>query len=203
MRNLNLIRVSLLLAFQAVAQNGVRIGEPTFAGDGCNRRTATASITEDGQTLSILFDKYIVEVGGNLRQRQDRKSCNVNIPVMVPSGYSVAVMKIDYRGFNSLPAGAQSQFNVSYFFHGRIGPKYIQNFQGPLESDFITNNSVQSPDVVWSVCGRQFDLRAHSSMKTTTNQQREQAISTVDSADVQAGLVYQLQWKRCTRDRER
>ena len=197
MKKLLLLAVYFLIQ-GAFAQSGVRLGDPEFIGTGCNKRNSSAVISEDGQTLSILFDEYQAEAGGNIRRMQDRKGCNVMIPINVPQGYSVAVMKVDYRGYNSLPAGAQSEFSVDYFFGGRLGPRYTTTFKGPLDEDFITKNNMTSANVVWSPCGRPMLLRAHSVMKVATNAQREQSLSTVDSADVQAGLVYQLQWKRCT-----
>ena len=190
---------SILSTQLTIAQNGVTLGEPSFMGNGCNRGTASASITEDGQTLSILFDDYIAEAGGNLRRQQDRKHCNIGIPVMVPPGHSVAVFSIDYRGFHSLPEGAESKFAVDYFFGPRSGPRIVKKFQGPLSADFITNNNITSQEMTWSPCGRSFLLRAVSSMNVTSNRLREQSIGSVDSADMQAGLVYHLQWRRCTR----
>lgn len=54
----------------------------------------------------------------------ERKTCNIAVPVHVPQGYSVSIFQIDYRGFNSLPYGAYSRFNVEYFFAGTQGPGY-------------------------------------------------------------------------------
>jgi hypothetical protein len=51
--------------------------------------------------------------------------------------------------------------------------------------------------VVWTACGANTILRANTSMLAQTNGRREQALATVDSADINAGLVYHLQWKRC------
>ncbi len=187
-----------LLSQSLFAQSGVRIEAPDFVGNGCNRGTASAAITDDGQTLSILFDNYIAEAGGNLRQRNDRKACNVLIPIVVPRGYSVAVFKVDYRGFNSLPNGAESQFAVDYFFGGRLGPRNTQRFVGPLENDFTTNNNLSGANLEWSRCGgRTMVLRAHSVLKVSTNAQREQTLAAVDSADVQASMTYHLRWRRC------
>lgn len=180
------------------AEREVRLGNPQFIGNGCGRGTATASISDDRQTLSVLFDNYIVEVGGNLRRRVERKACNILVPVHVPRGYSVAVFKVDYRGFNSLPQGATAQFNMDYFFGGRLGPRNVQTFRGPLEDDFVTNNDVSAANMEWSPCGMPMQFRAHSALIVTTNRESEQAISTIDSADLTAGVQFKLQWRRCT-----
>ena len=196
MKNIFLM-VGVLIGTGAVAQNGVRLGTPAFGGNGCPAGTASASITNDGQTLSILFDEYIAEAGRTTNRRMDRKSCNVSVPVLVPQGFSVAVFKVDYRGFNSLPSGANSQFNVEYFFAGSQGPRYTENFRGPLEDDYLITNRLLATSLVWSPCGQQVILRANSSMRATANSRMDQTMSTVDSADVESGLIYHLQWKRC------
>jgi hypothetical protein len=51
--------------------------------------------------------------------------------------------------------------------------------------------------IVWSGCGANTILRANTTMLVQSNSRRQQAMATVDSADVQAGLIYHLQWRRC------
>lgn len=75
----------------------------------------------------------------------------------------------------------------------------MQKFPGPADRDFITNNNITAADVRWSPCGRPFHLKAQSALIVQTNREREQVMAAIDSADVAAGLVYHLQWKRCTR----
>lgn len=191
------LTVGLLMGSSAFAQTGVQLGTPAFGGNGCPAGTASASISNDGRAVSILFDQYVVEAGRPTNRRLDRKSCNVSVPVHVPNGYSVAVFKVDYRGFNALPRGASSQFNVEYFFAGSRGPRYTRDFRGPLEDEYMITNNLVASSLVWSACGEQVILRANSSMRATTNARNDQTLATVDSADVQAGLVYHLQFRRC------
>lgn len=193
------LSLGLALGTVAFAQTGVQLGTPIFGGNGCPAGTASATISNDAQTLSILFDEYIAEAGRSTNRRMDRKACNVSIPVRVPQGFSVAIFKVDYRGFNFLPSGANSQFNVEYFFAGSQGPRYTENFRGPIDEDYLISNRLLASSIVWSPCGEQVILRANSSMRVTTNTRMDQAVSTVDSADVQSGLIYHLQWRRCTR----
>lgn len=190
------LTIGLLVGVGANAQS-ITLGQPTFGGNGCPAGTASATVTHDGKAVSILFDQYIVEAGRPTNRRLDRKSCNVAVPVRVPNGYSVTVFKVDYRGFNSLPRGAQSQFNTEYFFAGAQGPLYSKTFNGPLEQDYLITNNLVAQALVWSPCGQDVILRANSSMRVTSNTRMDQTLSTVDSADVQAGLVYHLQWRRC------
>lgn len=133
---------------------------------------------------------------GNGRQF-DRKSCNIAIPVRVPNGYSVSVFQVDYRGFNSLPSGARATFNVDYFFAGGRGVRQSKTFMGPSANLYELTDHLAAEAVVWSACGADTNLRVNTNMFVQTNRRGELAMSTVDSADVTAGLVYHIAWRRC------
>lgn len=175
----------------------IRLGNPSYGGTGCPGGTASASLSPDAKSLSILFDSYTLEAGRTTGKRMDRKSCNVAIPVHVPQGYSLSIFQVDYRGFNSLPAGSNSQFNVEYFFAGSNGPRYSQRFTGPVDRDFEISNKIAAESVVWSACGADTILRTNSNMVVNTNSRGDQTFASVDSADIKAGIIYQLQWRRC------
>ena len=130
-------------------------------------------------------------------KRVARKSCNIAIPVHVPNGFSVSIIDVDYRGYNSLPRGAQSRFKAEYFFAGNRGPRYVKRFRGSLDDDFTLSNKLGVMANVWSRCGADVNLRVNTSMVVRTNRRRAEAFSTVDSADFSAGLVYHLKWRRC------
>lgn len=191
--------VALMGLSQAYAAglDDVRLGRPAYGGSGCPRGSASVALSPDRKSLSLLFDEFVVEAGGDTRKRTARKTCNVAVPVHVPQGFSVSLIKIDYRGFNALPSGAYSRFSVEYFFAGSRGPRYTKTFRGRLERDYTLTNTLAAHAVSWSRCGSDVNLRANTSMMVRTNSRSQEAMSTVDSMDVRAGLVYHLQWKRC------
>lgn len=180
----------------AQAQDDIALGEPAYGGSGCPRGTVSTILSPDQKALSVLFDEYQVAAGGGTGKSFDRKSCNLAIPVHVPQGRSVSILAVDYRGYNQLPSGANSQFNVEYFFAGGRGPTFRKSFRGPLESDYIISNKLVADALVWSRCGLDVNLRTNSSMRVRT-QNNAEAMATVDTEDVQAAIVYHLQWRRC------
>jgi hypothetical protein len=184
-----------LFASNANAQAGITLGNPGYGGTGCPANSASVSLSPDQSALSILFDQYVVEAGNG--RTMDRKSCNIAIPVHVPQGYSISVFQVDYRGFNSLPAGARSMFNVEYFFAGSRGVRQTKSFFGPAADLYELTDNLTAEAVVWSACGADTNLRVNTSMLVQTNRARQQAMATVDSADVTAGLVYHVSWRRC------
>ena len=191
-----LLCAAIMLSAPAFALDGITLGEPGYGGTGCPSGSVSATLSPDAKSLSLLFDKYQVAVGGETGKSFDRKSCNIAIPVRVPQGFSVSVLKIDYRGFNQLPQAASSQFNVEYFFAGTRGPAFQRRFNGPLQSDYLINNELTVQSIVWSACGADVNLRTNSSMRVQTTANQE-AMSSIDTQDVSAGIIYQLQWRAC------
>jgi hypothetical protein len=177
--------------------NDVQLGQPAYGGNGCPAGTASAALSPDNKELSILFDQFVAEAGGTTGLTLDRKACNLAIPVHVPQGWSLAIFAVDYRGFNDLPAGAYTQFNVEYFFAGSQGPRYSKLFTGPLQSDYFIDNTLAAASVVWSACGTDVILRTNANILTRTNPAWQETMATVDSLDIKAGLVYLFQWRQC------
>ncbi|MDA0713285.1 MAG: DUF4360 domain-containing protein [bacterium] len=191
------LSLAIVMAAMPSFADDIRLGNPSYGGTGCPGGSASASLSPDQKSLSLLFDQYVVDAGGQTGRTTSRKTCNVAVPVHVPQGLSLSIFKVDYRGFNSLPTGAYSQFNVEYFFAGARGPDYRKTFYGNLSDSYLLSNTLSASSIVWSACGQDVILRSNSSMLVRTNSRRDEAFSTVDSADIRAGLRYHLQWRRC------
>ena len=191
------VALSTLAAAVPASADDISLGIPGYGGSGCPGGSVSTTLSPDGKSLSLIFDEYTVSAGGSTGRSFDRKTCNVAIPVHVPSGYSIAVLSVDYRGFNQLPPRAMSQFNVEYFFAGSRGPAFRRSFYGALQSDFFINNLLGVESWVWSPCGAAVNLRTNSSMRLNTFNNAE-AMASVDSQDVNAAIVYRLQMRRCS-----
>lgn len=196
---LGVLIAGVLLASAALAYaedpNGVYLMQPGYGGNGCPQGTVNATLSPDSKQLSILFDSYMAEA--NYDRKTDRKSCNLTIPVHVPQGWSVSVFKTDYRGFTSIPYGALGRFSVEYFWAGIKGPSYTKTFTGGTNGDYYLTNTLQASAFVWSACGADVNLRVNTSMLAQSNSRGEQTLATLDSVDIDSGLVYALQWRRC------
>ena len=194
---LALTALALTAGFASVAHaDDISLGEPGYGGTGCPGGSVSATLSPDAKSLSLLFDSYLVQAGGDTGKTFDRKSCNIAIPVHVPQGLAISVLAIDYRGYNNVPSVGRSEFNVEYFFAGARGPTFKKTFNGPLDSDYLIHNQLTAQSIVWSACGADVNLRTNSSIKVTTRNNID-AMATVDSEDVSAAIVYQLQWKHC------
>lgn len=196
---IRLIGVSLLtlaaLGFTSHAHAAsVSLGQPSYGGSGCPAGSAAASVSPDGSSLSILFDRYAVEAGGS-NPRVARKSCNMSIPVKVPNGMSVSLISADYRGFVDLPAGSEARLDTEYFFGGSRGPAYSQRFNGRFSNTYLKRHQMAAAANIWSACGADVNLRVNSGMMVRSN--GAAALATVDSADFNAGILYHLRYRSC------
>jgi hypothetical protein len=187
--------VTLLASAPAFADS-LKLGKPAYAGPGCPKGSASVALSGDKKSLTVQFSKFIVEAGGSTGKTFDRKFCGLTIPVHVPQGISVSVLAVDFNGYNNLPAGAKSNFQVEYFFTGGTGPVIKRDFTGPKKGGYQVNTTLPVSSVVWSACGQDVNLRANSSIRVTTAQNKR-ALSAIDTANVKAAIVYKLSWKAC------
>ncbi len=186
----------LTLGLNAFAQDTIQLGQPAYGGNGCPNGSASATLSPDGKSLSVIFDQFVTEAGPASGRTLDRKSCNIAVPVFVPGGFSVSILAVDYRGFVGLPAGASARLQAEYFFAGMQGPRFAQDFRGRIDQDYTFNNTLGVQAMVWSPCGADVNLRVNASMMVR-NTTRQDALATVDSADFNAGIIYQVQMRRC------
>lgn len=191
-----LTAASLLVLSLGALADDISLGYPAYGGNGCPNGSASATLSPDGKSLSVIFDQFITEAGRNLGKTMDRKSCNIAIPVHVPNGFSISILAVDYRGFVSLPQGATAKLQAEYFFAGMAGPRFAQDFYGRQDRDYTFTNQLGVQAMVWSPCGADVNLRVNASMMVRNNS-FEDAMATVDTADVSAGIIYQVQMRRC------
>ncbi len=193
-----LLALSLCASFlNAFAQDRIELGFPAYGGNGCPSGTASATLSPDASSLSIIFDEFITEAGPAAGRTINRKSCNIAVPVHVPNGYSIAVIAVDYRGYVGLPRSASARLQAEYFFAGMTGPRFIQDFTGATDRDYTFSNELGVESLVWSPCGADVNLRVNASMMVRNTNRSLDAIATVDSADINAGLIYHIQTRRC------
>jgi hypothetical protein len=193
------IIATLAFAFAAQAQAtiGIKLGQPGYGGNGCPQGSASAVLSPDETELSILFDSYQVEAGREVGKRMDRKSCNLAVPILVPHGYSITLIKVDYRGYVSAPSGGFARLESEYFFAGQRGPRFSRTFNGTYENDYTVTDNLVATALVYSACGARDNLRINSSLMTQTNRRGDQAYATLDSVDLSNAMVYRIAWRRC------
>ncbi|MCB0364720.1 MAG: DUF4360 domain-containing protein [Bdellovibrionaceae bacterium] len=184
---------------------GVKMGRPSHGGSGCTSGTVAAVLSPDQKTLSMLFDNYIVEAGDSFGNRRGLKSCQISVPFKVPSGYQVSVVKLDYRGFHSIPVNGFAHYDATYYMSdaqtGQISRRRIRrklNVRGPEDGDFVINSQVRGRQM-WSNCGRDFNLHINTNITAMSNNSGDDTMAILDSIDARAEQTvdYHLVWKPC------
>ena len=168
-------------ASAAPSNNSVYFQQPAIAGSGCPAGTATSALTDDGQTLTILFDSYSADPGN--------VTCNIAVPVHVPNGFQVSLMTADYRGF----VQGKAELRRSYFFAGQTGPSLVTPLASSGGKEYLQRDNMLTMSESFARCGQDVNLRINSRIRTRTN---SSSIS-VDSLDLNNGMVFHLKYKRC------
>ncbi|MEK0182562.1 MAG: DUF4360 domain-containing protein [Microcoleus anatoxicus] len=170
----------------ALAQEKVQILGASYGGSGCPDRSASVSVSPDGQELTILFDKFVAQ--GNV-SAEKRKSCNLSIPIKVPQGFQISLYDADYRGY--IAPKTSANLRAEYFFAGSRGPIFSRNFNG--ETNYNVRDSLATVADVWSRCGDSINMRVNAAMTASGA-----GTATVDSFDLaHRGLVYHIKYRTC------
>lgn len=185
---------------------------PEFSGSGCPAGSASATLSLDGKTLSVLFDSYKIEAGGAVAM--DRKNCQMKLPLVVPANMQVAMTRMDLRGYQNVPAFSNLQILVDYqLFGARRGSSSLVPVSGKLSSEVVLAGPVEEEfflaagdgRYINSGCGENAVFMVNSSMvgQVNTRATTENLFVTLDSADIQtaARVDYNLRWQSCTEGR--
>lgn len=192
------IAALMLPSRSAVARSDledIELGYASYGGTGCPDGTARTVLSPDRRTLSILFDHYVAETERS--QRLARASCSLAVPIHVPPGLRVSLLRVDYRGYARIPRGGRGSFRAEYFFAGNFGHTIERYFASGYERDFLLTD--RNRLVTWSECGESVIARVNSSAiaEKSSPWSDEEAMVIVDTADVDAGILFYLEWREC------
>lgn len=175
----------------------------TAIGTGCRPGSVAANVAQDSQAITILFDNFVVEA--TPERRLQAKVCDIDMQLKVPSGWSVALVTADTRGYASLQdAESFGRVRSLYAFARTPEPATVldKKFTGPLDQDYQLRNEDTIESLEWSPCGgrRVLRLRTRIQAHLAPRSRTGATLITVDSLDHAVTQKYALQWKRCARD---
>ena len=199
-----LLAASLVIASAQVAQaapdlGAVSIQEVGYAGNGCPAGSASVVISDDHKSVSVLFDSYIAEAGGEGQGTFSRKKCDLAFGLKIPEGISVSLFDADYRGYTELPRGSRADFTRDYFFAGSQGPSLSNRWTGARSDEFLIKDQLNVLANVWSPCGADVILRSKTASTLRTPRGHE-AMVMVDSIDMRAKTLfrYNFRYRACS-----
>lgn len=145
------MKTLVLLVFLFLTISGFAQDIPPFAtitsveyrGTGCDAESARVVITPDLSYLSVLYDRFSVEVGTGTASPLDQnqqKNCAIIVKLDLPAGWSLQFDEVEYRGFVALPtAMASARQMISIETLNGKGRSFQENIiQGPKTENFVT-----------------------------------------------------------------
>lgn len=222
MRTLIITTLLSLTSLSALAQ--FRFAGNSHRGSGCPMNTVSFSESPDRQSVSVLFDNFMVQLpdpdmgqipGSNVRRRYDPrhsyKGCNLSFSVDLEAGHMVEALEVTVfnRGATILDRGIQANLSTRFLgyaaFGGRGEPQSViiedRVWNGEVNEDWISNPVVNLP--IRSGCASssarsiRFDMLSALEARITTGRADASALITMDSSDVNAGMKIRVITRRC------
>lgn len=136
---LSILVLSSLLTIKAQAQDVV-LGNPILGGPGCPQGTVSVSLTDDKKTISVLFSAFSTSysLASGPGPKMIATNCRIQLPVSLPDGYIMDVMKLEYNGFHAVPEGALFMISTNGLRVGKFATTQPQQSQvkGPISDNY-------------------------------------------------------------------
>lgn len=191
------VALILLTGTDAIAKNQ---STGVIVTSSCAGGTYSAVNSPDGTTLSILFDDFSITTVAGSAGGIERKSCDIQVPLNLPDGYSLGVYKVDYRGFARLSSKQVSELSVDYVFgHRNKSRKYHRKIQGDYDGEFVFSETIGAGQMKRMGCGDAAVLNVAATIELQSSRAPGEAMVALDSIDgaPKGGLIYHLDLKKC------
>jgi hypothetical protein len=173
----------------------------TANGSGCPAGTWEASISPDGQELSIKFEQF--EAILNPGQAVAVKDCTIGIDFGSSGGLSFAVERFRYEGYVMLDQpGMTARQTAKYYFTGNPLPARdsYSDMPGPEDNSYLFQDDILAEDLVWSPCGTSRRFNAQTRLVLMNNAAKTgSGYTNTTSVDADMGMVFRwnLSWRTC------
>jgi hypothetical protein len=174
----------------------------TVNGSGCPQDTAAVAVNEDNTSFTVTYSEYLVQAGGNSDPTDFRKNCQLNLIVHVPSGFTYAIAKTDYRGFAHLEPGAVGTQKASYYFSGESQTSSVTHtLEAPFSDNWQFTDEVDAPQLVYKPCGEERNFNINTELRVSAGDDPElKSFMAMDSTDGDLETVYHFAWLTCPVD---
>jgi hypothetical protein len=193
---------TLLLSLSLVFAGPAFADEPQFfinnishAGSGCPAGGVAVDFDPaNPESIALEFSEFSASAGPGVSPAEGRKSCQVQLELVVPAGWSFGVASANYQGWATIDPRVQGTIRSSYYFSGnRPVANLSSSFVGPLDQDVVIQDDFGPDTTVWSPCGVQRNLNINTDVRV--NNLRNRQGSGELRLDKLSGI--ELQWRRC------
>lgn len=170
----------------------------TVNGSGCPRGSADVSVSGDNTSFSVYYDHFQAEAGGGADVVDSRKNCQINLAVNIPSGYTFAIARADYRGYGHLDSGATGTQQASYYFTGSSDTTSSRHdLAGPYYGGWRFTDQTPVSELVYKPCGEQRNLNINAELRVNAGDSDSRSVMVMDSTRGSVKTVFHFAWKRC------
>lgn len=159
--------------------NGLYFANVTARGLGCPSGSWAASISPDGQTFTLTFSRYELQVAPAEEDDSKQVPCTINVSLNSPAGLSYAVTSFYYQGTAVLDPGVRASLSAYYSFPGQRVSATVdgsplgvvkEDIYGPYDKGYLFEDNLRSSDYVYSECGttRVLQIVTKLSLENTT-----------------------------------
>ena len=171
------------------------LGDPVVEGNGCPEGTYSVVLSPDGTELTILFSAFTAET--DQYHTYDFANCNIAVPIDVPSGITIGLIGVDYRGLSYIPTGGVGALSREYFFAGTQGP-HMTSFISEYDNFYQFYYPDDLPFIAWSICGDDVIARSNATVFVSRPLvSPSEAMMTVFSEDWDLSILFYLTWGYC------
>jgi Domain of unknown function (DUF4360) len=169
---------------------------------GCPAGTFSIVTSPDGNSVSVLFDNFVVST---TTSNFVRKTCAMEIPLHLPAGYSLGIYQLDYRGFAHLGDRQRGELQVNYGTgegERNRGRRMHNDLKGAYDGDFIFNDRLRGGILRRMGCGASAVLNFAATLTVNSKESKgppaegRMTLDTVDGTP-EHGLVFGLNLKKC------
>lgn len=177
----------------------ITVDVATVNGSGCPQGSAAVTVDDDNTSFKVTYSRFLAQAGGGADAVETRKNCQINLIVNIPSGYTYAIAKAEYRGFGHLEPGATGTQKASYYFTGDSRTtSSTHELPGPYSGAWQFTDSSAVHELVYQPCGAQRNLNINAELRVKAGDDPSRtSLMAMDSAHGSVSTVFHFDWKRC------
>jgi hypothetical protein len=174
--------------------SSVFIDRIDYGGSGCPADSVAYNLSDDALAFTMIFDAFDLDNG--TRGGRNKKHCNINLKLAVPSGWSYTLFSVDYRGYADLPKNTDARLRAWYSI-GSSEQIRISNLKikGEFLNDYERRAGVPLDALPWQGCNDS-DSTIHINTELMVNGRN--AFMTVDTVDGEMSQTYGIAWRPCS-----
>jgi hypothetical protein len=180
----------------AVSQPSFTVALLSTDGSGCPPGSTSVSAPNNTQ-FTVTYSVYNAFAGDGAATGANRRNCQLDVQVGVPSGWTFGIVSVDYRGYAYLDTGARGMLETNYYFSGNpITTPLYHPLAGPQDGDYEFTD--KAPLVTWASCHFNGTLNVNTSIRVYAGSSPSvENEVTMDSTDLKTDTIYHLGFKPC------